>query len=86
MGSAAEPRGDRRTTGKRFRAEEDELPVRQLVESAPYGAGQRALTRPPFEHDHPALLRGAEELRVDAFFDDPVLAGVALSRGVGSLR
>ena len=85
-GPAAELRRNRRPSGQLLRPQVDELPVGQLAEGALDGASERALDGAPLEHDELPLLPGLEELGVDAFRDDPVVAREALRRRVGRLR
>jgi hypothetical protein len=56
-----------------------------LLERAEDGADQRALRRPPLEHDQPPLAARAEELQVDALRDDPVVPGEPHRRHLGRL-
>ena len=83
---APQLRRHRRATGQLLRPQVDELPVRQLTERALDGTRERTLDRTPFEDDELPFLRRPEELSVDPFRDDPVLAGEALRRGVGRFR
>ena len=76
---------DRRPGDQRPRAEQHELPARQLAQRVHDGARDDALVRAQLEHDRLALLRRREELRVDAGREQPVVAGEALLGGVAHL-
>ena len=84
--TAAQLRRNCRPPCELLRAQEDELPVGQLAQRADDGARERTFPGPPLEHDELPLRCRLEELGVDALFDDPVLAGEALSGRVCGIR
>src|SRR6266536_5874483 len=76
---------DRRAAGQGFRAQQDELPVRQLLQRAKHPAQEGALVLPPLEDDQVALAPRLEELGLDPLADDAVVARKAGGGRLGSL-
>ena len=83
--TVAQETRDRRTARERLRSQEDELPVSQFLQRTEHAAQERALVRPPLEHDQVALGPAPEELRVDALADDAVLTREADRGRLGRL-